>query len=284
MSQFFYLQDSLAPISVNGRTIVIKYGGSAMSTAEASAFTRDVAALKNAGARVVVVHGGGSAITATATQLGVQTTFVDGQRYTDDAMIDVVMMVLAGRINKEIVQKLCSSGASAVGLSGVDGRLLTCVALSSPSVDLGRVGTVTKVRTELILLLLESGEVPVIAPAAVDETGTVHNVNADLAASAIAGALGADMLLFMSDVPGIRVDGEIVSVMTTDQAQAHIESGTITDGMIPKVNAALDALHAGVLRVRIVDGRIEGVVRQAFLDDDIGTELFAPSPMAANGT
>lgn len=274
MTHRFYLQDSLAPISVKGRTIVIKYGGSAMASLEASAFARDVVALKHAGARVIVVHGGGNAITSTAARLGVESTFVDGQRYTDEETIDVVMMVLAGRLNKEIVRLLCRAGGSSVGLSGVDGGLLQCVRSFESGVDLGLVGKVTDVRTDLLELLLQAGQIPVIAPAAVDPQGTIHNVNADLAASAVAGALHADLLLFMSDVPGIRVGNAVATHMTASRVIACIADGTISGGMIPKVNAALDALHAGVVRVRIVDGRIEGIVRQAFLHDDVGTELY----------
>lgn len=273
ISNHFYLSDSLAPISVRGKTIVIKYGGSAMASIEASTFARDVTALKHAGARVVVVHGGGSAITSTATRLGVETIFVDGQRYTDAATIDVVMMVLAGRLNKQVVRLLCRAGGSAVGLSGVDGDLLQCVRSIDDGVDLGLVGKVTAVRTELLELLLQAGQIPVIAPAAVDDDGTIHNVNADMAASAIAGALHADLLLFMSDVAGIRIDEETVANMTSTDARSGIILGSISGGMIPKVNAALEALNAGVSRVRIIDGRVEGIIRQAFIDDDIGTEI-----------
>lgn len=273
ISQRFYLRDSLAPISVKGKTIVIKYGGSAMASIEASTFARDVTALKHAGARVVVVHGGGNAITSTAARLGVETTFVDGQRYTDAETIEVVMMVLAGRLNKEVVRLLCRAGGSAVGLSGVDGELLQCVRSFDAGVDLGLVGKVTAVRTELLELLLQAGQIPVIAPAAVDDDGTIHNVNADMAASAIAGALGADLLLFMSDVAGIRIDDTVVSSMTSTDARTGIVVGSISGGMIPKVNAALQALDAGVTRVRIVDGRVEGIIRQTFIDDDIGTEI-----------
>lgn len=281
ISNQFYLRDSLAPISVRGRTIVIKYGGSAMTSIEASTFARDAAALKHAGARVVIVHGGGSAITSTAARLGVETTFVDGQRYTDAETIDVVMMVLAGRLNKEVVRLLCRSGSSAVGLSGVDGELLQCVRLFDSGIDLGLVGKVIAVRTELLELLLQAGQIPVIAPAAVDSDGTIHNINADMAASSIAGALRADLLLFMSDVAGVRIDNTVVSRLASNDARSGIISGSISGGMIPKVNAALEALDAGVSRVRIVDGRIEGIIRQSFIDEDIGTEIVgAPLPQA----
>lgn len=240
-----------------GKTVVVKHGGSTM--ASGSTVTQDLLLLQQVGVRVVVVHGGGPEITAMLDGLNVPVQWVEGLRVTDAAVLDVATMVLGAKVNTRLVASLNGHGGRAIGLTGVDGNLLRCVKATSPH-DLGFVGSVTAVNTALLNGLLDDGYMPVIAPIGSDETGQTYNVNADAAAGAIAGALEAQSLALLTDVPGIyrqEADGSkaIVERISGPEVQAMIADGQITGGMVPKVKGCLTALAAGVRQVQILDGR-----------------------------
>ena len=234
-------------------TRVIKIGGNEMNVAgfldELAGQVAGVAAAEP----VVIVHGGGQEIAALQTRLGIEPVKIDGLRVTDAASLDVAEMVLSGRANKQIVRALLAAGHDAIGLSGVDGRLLAARKKEHPTVDLGLVGEVVAVRAHLLQRLLQVGLIPVISPISLGNDGQTYNVNADEAATAIAAALEAEALDFVSNVPGVLANGELVPHLSPDEAEALIAAGTIAGGMIPKVRAALDALARGVPQVRIVD-------------------------------
>lgn len=254
-------------------TFVIKYGGAAMEEeALKQSVAQDVTLLRKIGIDVVVVHGGGKEITALSNQLRLETKFVNGRRYTDEQTRDVVQMVLAGLINKDIVRRINMHGGRAVGLSGIDASLLTAKRYEEH--DLGFVGEVTGVNAALIRNLLTDGYLPVIAPLGVDEAGTVYNINADIAAGEIAAALEAVKLVYLSDIEGVKANGILLSHLTEDDARTFISSGQISGGMIPKVESALKALRAGVQKVHIIDGRVpHGLLLEIFTKEGIGTEI-----------
>lgn len=235
-------------------TRVIKIGGNELDTPGfLEALARDLAMPRHPGRPPVIVHGGGKEIAALQTRLGIEPVKVDGLRVTDAASLDVAEMVLSGRANKQIVRALLAGGLDAVGLSGVDGRLLTARKKQHPTADLGLVGEITAVRLPLLQHLLQMGIIPVISPISLGDDGQTYNVNADEAAAAIAAALAADTLDFVSNVPGVLAGGRLLPHLTPETTEALIADGTIAGGMIPKVRAALDALARGVARVRIVD-------------------------------
>lgn len=268
-----------------GETVVIKYGGNAMiDESLKQAFALNVVLLKYVGINPVVVHGGGPQIGNMLKQLNIPSNFREGLRVTDDATMDVVEMVLVGKVNKEIVNLLNLSGAKAVGLSGKDGQLIKArqmemviskEAQAPEIIDLGKVGEVTGVETSLLYSLQRDGFIPVIAPVGVDEEGTTYNINADLVAGAVAGALKAKRLLLLTDVAGIlNTAGELISSLTTAQAMELFEDGTLKGGMLPKVKCCLEALEDGVEKAMIIDGRIENcVLLELFTDHGIGTEI-----------
>jgi len=268
------------------RTFVVKYGGHAMiDEALKQSFARDVCLLRYVGIRVVVVHGGGPQITKTLDRLGIASRFSGGLRITDDETMDVVEMVLGGAINQEIVGMICHHGGRAVGLSGKDDHFVRAEraapvtreteAGQSVSVDLGRVGEVDRVRPGLVERLVEDGFIPVIAPIATGPDGEALNVNADTAAAAIAGALGAAKFVLMTDVDGVLdSQGTLLPSLRINQIDRLIEDGTITGGMIPKVRCAATAVDAGVEKVHIIDGRREhALLLEIFTDSGIGTEI-----------
>lgn len=259
---------------LEGETIVIKYGGAAMEGSRLrNLFARDVALLRAAGARVVIVHGGGAEITRTAAALDIETTFIDGQRVTDKAMADVVMMVLAGKIGKDLVGLFRSAGIPTVSISGADGDLIRARKLYPGGLDLGFVGEADCVDTTILETLLDAGFLPVVAPTANGADGATYNINADLAASAIASALGAAMLIYVSDVPGVIVDGTIVPQLSPREARELIGAGIISGGMIPKIESAIDALDLGVGAVSIVDGRGDNALLTHLVNRGAGTRL-----------
>jgi acetylglutamate kinase len=252
-----------------GKTVVVKHGGSTM--ASGSALTQDLLLLQQLGVRVVVVHGGGPEITAMLDSLQVPIQWVEGLRVTDDAVLDVATMVLGARVNTRLVASLNGQGGRAIGLTGVDGNLLVCTK-AKLSQDLGFVGTVVGVNTGLLNRLLDDGYMPVIAPIGVDRDGQTYNVNADAAAGAVAGALGAESLALLTDVPGIYcqdADGSktIVERISGPDVHAMIADGQISGGMVPKVKGCLTALAAGVRQVQILDGRREHPLIEAWLTD-----------------
>jgi len=260
-----------------GKTIVIKYGGHAMvDESLRRSFAVDVVLLKFIGLRPVIVHGGGPQIKATLDRLGKESTFVDGLRVTDDETMEVVEMVLGGRLNREIVELVQQGGGRAVGLTGSDGALLRVRRKQIGGHDLGRVGEVVRVDPRVLTAVSEAGFIPVVAPIGADENGLTHNVNADEAAGAIARALEAEKLMLLTDVEGVKDAGaNAVSQMTVEEARKLIADGTIKDGMIPKVECGIDALAGGVHRTHIVDGRVlHAVLLEIFTDDSgVGTLL-----------
>jgi acetylglutamate kinase len=269
-----------------GRVIVLKYGGAAMDRAGlAASFAEDVSLLQSVGIRPVVVHGGGPAVTQMSERLGIETTFVDGVRVTDAATLDIATMVLAGKLNTEVVGTLVSGGVNAVGLSGVDGRLLLArrQTRSATGPDLGFVGEVVHVDVRVVETLVGRGFVPVVASIAMDESGQAYNVNADVVAAELAVALGAEKLVYVNDVPGLMGSrGDLLSEISVSQCRELLDgSGVIDGGMIPKIESAVRALEGGVGRVHLVDGRVEhAVVLELFTPEGVGTMI---APEAASG-
>ena len=269
-----------------GRTVVIKYGGNAMvSEGLRSRFAQDIILLRTVGIKPVIVHGGGPQIGETLARMGKETKFVKGHRITDKETMDIVEMVLGGKVNKEIVALVQKHGGRAVGLTGKDGGLFSAEKLliegnsegdGPPEIiDPGRVGKVTHVDPEVILRLDEGNFIPIIAPVGVDAKGNTYNINADSVAGAMAAALKAEKLLLMTDVPGIT-DGEdnLISSLDRESLDRLVKTGIIHGGMIPKVQAAVTALEGGVSKVHVVDGRVEhAVLLEIFTQTGIGTEI-----------
>jgi acetylglutamate kinase len=264
--------------------VVVKYGGHAMGEEEAALrFGRDIALLEQVGVNPVVVHGGGPQINAMLQRLNVQSTFVDGLRVTDAAMVDVVEMVLAGSVNKQVAAAITRAGAIAVGISGRDGGLIRARKLKrtvrDPGsniervLDLGFVGEPEHVDARVLKLLIGADIVPVVAPVGVGEDGQTYNINADTAAGAIAGALEAERLLLLTDVPGVLgTDGALVPEMTVTEVRAGIAAGWISGGMIPKVETCIHAIERGVRGAVILDGRVpHAVLLELFTDAGAGT-------------
>jgi len=233
----------------------------------------------------VIVHGGGPQIGELLRRLGIQSTFVGGMRVTDDETMDVVEMVLAGKVRQEIVGLINSLGGSAVGLSGRDGGLITgrkitlkkndTEGMPPEIIDLGRVGEVVSVNTGILSTLDREQFIPVIAPVGADESGETLNINADLVAGAVAGALRAKKLVLLTDVPGILRDGELISSMSVSEAKRYMKDGTIVGGMIPKTDCCLTALEAGVEKTHIIDGRDpHSVLLEIFTDGGVGTQII----------
>jgi acetylglutamate kinase len=262
-----------------GKTIVIKYGGHAMSDESLrGSFARDVVLLKFIGLRPVIVHGGGPQIKATLAEMGRESTFVSGLRVTDDSTMEVVEMVLGGKINREIVELVQQAGGRAVGLTGSDGGLLRVRRKRVDEQDIGRVGEVVEVDPRVIEAVSDAGFIPVVAPIGVDATGLTHNVNADEVAGALAAAVGAEKLMLLTDVTGVLdADGELQSSLPAEAVRKLIDEGTIRDGMIPKVQCCMDALAGGVARTHIVDGRIlHAILLEIFSDDARVGSLLVP--------
>lgn len=255
------------------KTFVIKYGGAVMEDERLkSSVAQDVTLLRKIGIDVVVVHGGGKEITSLSSKLSIETKFVNGQRYTDENTRDVVQMVLAGSTNKDIVRRINIHGGKAVGVSGIDGGMI--IVNKYVKEDLGLVGEVVDVNALLIKNLLRDGYLPVIAPLGVDKGGTVFNVNADVAAGSIAAALSAVKLVYLTDIEGVKINGELVSHLSQNEVEKHIADGTISGGMIPKVESALSALESGVQKVHIIDGRVDhALLLEIFTKEGIGTEI-----------
>jgi acetylglutamate kinase len=235
----------------------------------------DVVFLKYVGLRPVIVHGGGPQIGKVQKQLGLESTFVDGLRVTDDATMEVVEMVLGGRINGEIVERVNRAGGRAVGLTGNDGGMLTVRRKLKEGRDIGRVGEIVRVDPTPITAVADVGFVPVVAPIGVDSEGVTHNVNADEAAGAIARALRAEKLILLTDVEGVKgARGELIPQLSVEEARKLVAEGSIREGMIPKVECCIDALSGGVSRTHIVDGRIvHAILLEVFTDGGVGTLL-----------
>lgn len=255
-----------------GSIVVIKVGGAAMDAGRlAKSFAEDVALLRLVGVRPVIVHGGGPQITEMAARLGLEPSFVDGHRVTDAATLEVARMVLLGLVNQDVVSHLVRQGTSAVGLSGGDDALLV---VRPRAKELGLVGEVERVNTSLLLHLMER-VVPVIASIGTDPEGQAYNVNADLVAGAVAAALGAEKLVYLTDVPGLLdAAGELVSETSVAGAQDLLASGVAEGGMIPKLESAIEAMQAGVRRAHLIDGRVEhALILELFTPEGLGTML-----------
>jgi len=272
-----------------GQTIVVKYGGNAMVEDDLkSSFAKDITLLKQVGINPVVVHGGGPQIGQVLAQVGKEAKFIDGMRVTDSETMDVVEMVLAGRVNKEIVANINRSGGKAVGLSGKDGGLICARKMHMQNdapeldvpeiIDLGHVGQVHKIHTGIIKLLEQDHFVPVIAPVGYHKSeGQSYNINADLVAGAIAEALNAEKLILLTDVAGVLdADKKLCSSFTSEKAREWIADEVISGGMIPKVNCCLHAVESGVSRAHIIDGRVpHALILEMFTDEGVGTVFTA---------
>jgi acetylglutamate kinase len=262
-----------------GRTVVVKYGGNALAgTSEHDAlalFAEDIVLMHTVGIRPVVVHGGGPQINEMLSRLNIESKFVNGLRVTDEATMQVVQMVLNGSVNPQIVSAINVHGNVAVGLSGEDGRTLQ---VTARDISLGFVGDIAKVRTHVIEGLLADGLVPVLSTVGVDVNGQPYNINADTAAGAIAEALGAEKIVYLTDIAGLRKDIDdatsLIQRITVDELSALIADGTISGGMIPKVESCMQAVRGGVKSAHILDGRIAHVLLlELFTDQGVGTMI-----------
>ena len=267
-----------------GKAVVVKYGGHAMGNASLSAaFARDIVLMRQVGINVIVVHGGGPQIGAMLDRVGVKSEFIDGLRVTTPEAVNVVEMVLSGQVNKSIVAQIASEGGRAVGLSGKDGGLLQVKKLTRTKrdpdsniekvIDLGFVGEPEEVDPYILEAMSEKSIIPVVAPIGWDAAGNTYNVNADTAAGAIAGALKASRLLMLTDVAGVLDKaGDLMQELTIDDCKALQEDGTLSGGMIPKVENCIDAVNLGVEGAVIIDGRVpHGVLLELFTEHGSGT-------------
>ena len=261
------------------KTEVIKYGGSALINPDIKeTIIQDIALMKLVGMRPVIVHGGGPDINGLLKAMGIETKFVDGLRVTDEKTMEVVEMVLAGKVNKGIVTDIETQGVKAVGVSGKDGGILKARKIEKSGVDYGCVGEVSSVDPKLLLSLMDNEFIPVVAPIAKDDEGNTYNVNADYAAVAVAGALQAEKLVFLTDVEGVMRDvkdpNSIMSFIHADKIPQLIEDGTISGGMIPKVECCMAGIRQGVNNVHILDGRVEHcLILEIFTPEGIGTMI-----------
>jgi acetylglutamate kinase len=264
-----------------GKSLIIKYGGAAMEQADLKeSFALDVILLHLVGINPVIVHGGGPQIGSLMKKLGKEPQFVGGMRVTDAETVEIVEMVLVGKINKAIVGLINYHGGKAVGLSGKDGDLLRARKRlhrtpTGEEIDIGLVGAVEQVNAEPIRLLEERGFIPVIAPVGVGARGETYNINADLVAGEIAAALGAEKLIHLTDVQGIKgTDGRLISTLSRKEAERLVQAGVIDGGMLPKVESALRALEGGTAKAHIIDGRVpHAILLELFTREGVGTEI-----------
>lgn len=268
----------------SGKTIVVKYGGNAMTDETLkNSFARDMVMLKLIGINPIVVHGGGPQIGDLLEKLNIKSEFINGMRVTTTETMDVVEMVLGGLVNKDIVNLINQNGGKAIGLTGKDGQLLHAkklkVTQKTPDmqqpeiIDIGHVGEVTRVNTQVLDMLSQSDFIPVIAPIGVDAEGTSYNINADLVAGKVAEVLRAEKLILLTNISGLQdKSGEVLTGLSTQQVDDLIEDGTIYGGMLPKIQCALDAVHAGVTSAHIIDGRVpNSTLLELFTDEGVGT-------------
>lgn len=269
--------------ALNGKTVVIKYGGNAMISDELKhSVMEDITLLKYIGVNPVVVHGGGPDINRTLKRLNVESEFVNGLRKTDSATMEVVQMVLAGKTNKEIVSLINHMGGKAIGICGIDDNLIECEKLTEYSetgeeIDLGFVGKITNINPHILNVLSQGPYIPVVAPIGADKNGRSYNINADTVAAEIACALKAEKLILLTDVEGIKLskeDSQILNALTINEIKKLISDNIIVDGMIPKVMGCIRALESGVKRTHIIDGRIPHcILLEMFTNKGIGTMI-----------
>ena len=264
--------------SYNGKIVVVKYGGNAMVSEQLrEQVMEDMVLLWLVGVKVVLVHGGGPEITDMMNRLGKKPKFIDGLRVTDQETVDIAQMVLAGKVNKTLVKLLEVKGGKAMGISGMDGGLIEA-RMRNP--DLGFVGSITGVNIEPVMDLLEKGYIPVISTLGCDDEGNTYNINGDTAAACIAGALHAERLIMMTDIAGVLKDRNdpttLIREMTISEAVKLFEENVIAGGMIPKVECCIDAIHRGVERVIIMDGRVpHSILMEILTDEGAGTMVTA---------
>lgn len=276
-----------------GKTIIIKYGGNAMIDEKLkNSFARDIVMMKLIGLNPVVVHGGGPQIGDLLNQLNIESHFINGMRVTDSKTMDVVEMVLGGMVNKEIVGLINRNGGKAIGMTGKDGNLIGASKLrvkhkrpemEAPEIiDIGHVGEVESVNTDVLQMLTDSDYIPVIAPIGVGKDGASYNINADLVAGKVAEVLKAEKLILLTNIEGLMdKDGKVLTGLSTEQVDALIEDGTIYGGMLPKIGCALNAVKAGVNSAHIIDGRVEhSCLLEIFTDEGVGT-LISNQPSEA---
>ena len=260
----------------NGKIVVVKYGGNAMINEQLKEqVMEDIVLLHLVGVKVVLVHGGGPEISELMTRLGKETEFVDGLRVTDKEAVEIVQMVLAGKVNKSLVNLLEMKGGKAMGISGMDGRLIEA---KMRNASLGYVGSITNVNIEPVTDLLEKGYIPVVSTLGCDRDGNTYNINGDIAAAFIAGALGAERLIMMTDIAGILRDRDnadtLIPLITVDEAVELFRQGVISGGMIPKVDCCIDAINRGVKKVIIMDGRVPHSILMEILTDEGAGTMF----------
>ena len=262
------------------KTIVIKYGGNAMINEDLKrSVMEDITLLKYVGMNPVIVHGGGPDISESLKTYHIESKFVSGLRVTDAETMRIAQMVLVGKTNKEVVSNVNRNGGKAIGLCGIDGKIIECEPLTEDSegnkIDVGFVGKIKKVNTGILKSLCEDEYIPVIAPIGTDDSGQSYNINADTVASAVATAMSAEKLIFLTDVEGVKdAKGDIIFEITTSSAEELIHVGTINGGMIPKVRACVKAVLEGVNRVHIIDGRVlHSILLEIFTDTGIGTMI-----------
>ncbi len=262
----------------SGKIVVIKYGGNAMTSETLKdSVMRDIVLLSLIGIKVVLVHGGGPEITDMLQKIGKKSEFINGLRVTDKETADIVQMVLAGKVNKSLVNLVQNKGGMAIGLSGIDGHMIEARAKNE---ELGFVGEITNINIQPILDVIDKGYIPIVSTVGCDSEGSVYNINADTAAAMIAGALGAESLISMTDIGGILQDkndpNTLISVIRADDAPQLIKSGVISGGMIPKAECCINAINLGVHRVFIIDGRVpHSILIEMLTDEGMGTMFTA---------
>ncbi len=259
-----------------GKIVVVKYGGNAMINEELKKqVMEDIVLLHLVGVKIVLVHGGGPEISEVMNLVGKKPEFVDGLRVTDKETVDIVQMVLAGKVNKSLVNLLEMTGGKAMGISGMDGRLIESKMRDE---RLGFVGEITKINIQPVIDLLDNGYIPVISTVGCDREGNVYNINGDTAAAYIAGALGAQRLIMMTDIEGLLEDKDdpttLISKLTISEAEQLFDSGIISGGMIPKVNCCIEAIHKGVSKVIIMDGRVPHSILMELLTNEGAGTMF----------
>jgi len=257
------------------KVFVVKYGGAAMTDNRfKELFMQDIALLKYAGVKVIMVHGGGDDISAMAEKLGMKPKFVDGHRVTDEGMLEVVEMVLIGKVNKEIVKNLNRHGLNAIGISGKDANLILAKKKLHGKKDIGFVGEVVRINTDILSALDEKNYLPVIAPLGVDEKGNGYNINAELVAGEVAVAVKAEKLIYITDTDGVKIRGKYAASLNSAEIDRNIRSKQITGGMLPKVLSAKKAVASGVKKVHIINGTVEhSLLLEIFTNEGIGTEI-----------
>lgn len=264
----------------NGNTVVIKYGGSAMLDPNINeTIVQDIVMLKLVGLKPIIVHGGGPEINSMLKRLDIKSEFINGLRVTTKETMEVVEMVLAGKVNKQIVEMISKQGGCPVGITGKDGKMIRAKKIEKEGADLGFVGDIVKVNTRLLKSLIDNSFIPIIAPIGSDDEGNTYNINADYAAVAIAAAMNAEKLVFLTDVEGVLKDKDdptsLISFLSDKEAKQYIEDGVIAGGMIPKVECCMQAIEKGVSMVHILDGRTKhALVLEIYTPNGIGTMMY----------